>query len=206
MSFDEFLRILEQILNEFIILNEYFDSITYSRTKDYDEVFFKWLKDMNKRYKNILMDMHWATSIPIISRNQLLFDTRYKSDFFCEVKYVFTEDYVKNFRKKCINYIDISKMVGHEFENFNKNILASNEISIQEYEKEFSKWKSEECAKFENLTLDIHWLRLTEKVINNWLFFRIIFLDEFLLEIKSKPFVDKTKQDYVSMDEYLDFV
>ncbi len=92
MSFEEFLRILEQILNEFIILNEYFDAITYSKTKDYDAVFFNWVKDMGKRYKNIYLSMHWATSAPLISKNQLLFDTKYRDDYFCEIKFLFTDN------------------------------------------------------------------------------------------------------------------
>ncbi|MGC8764898.1 MAG: hypothetical protein ACP5QT_03345 [Brevinematia bacterium] len=206
MSFEEFLRIFEQILNEFIILNEYFDSVTYSRTQDYDAVFFSWVKDMARRYKNIYLSMHWATSAPLISKNQLLFDSKYRDDYFCEVKYIFTEIYTKNFRERCYSYIDNLKAIVSSFEKFNKNYSEKPDTTLNEYENDFSKWKNEITQKNSGLAIDIHWFRRTERIINNGLFFNVMFKDEFLFQLKCKPYEEKVQEKYITMDEYLDSV
>lgn len=206
MSFEEFLRIFEQILNEFIILNEYFDSVTYSRTKDYDVVFFNWVKDMSKRYKNIYLSMHWATSAPLISKNQLLFDAKYRDDYFCEVKYIFTEVYTKRFRERFYSYIDNLRLIISNFEKFNKNYVEKPDTTLMEYESDFSKWKSESKFNIPDLAMDIHWFRKTEKILNNGLFFNVMFKDELMCQLKYKPYKDRTIEQYVTLDDYLDSV
>lgn len=207
MSFEEFLRIFEQILNEFIILNEYFDASTYSKTTDYDFVFMKWVKDMDKRYKNIYLTMHWATSVPLISKNQLLFDAKYRDNYFCEVKYVFLENYTKGFRERCYNYIDQLKMIVNSFEKFNKNFVEKENLSsIEDYEKNFLNWKNEIYSKQKDIAIDFHWLKKSEKIFNNFLSLNVIFKDEFLFELKTKPFIDKESEKFITMDEYLDSI
>lgn len=206
MSLEEFLRIFEQILNEFLILNEYFDVKTFSRTIDYNDVFYKWSKDMGKRYSNITLDIRWATSAPLIYRNQLYFSGRYRDDYFCEVKYVFSEDYVKDIRKRYCHYIDTIKFIKDDFKKFDGQQIEKGTNSINDYEKEFLEWKNEVSKKYKDVAIDIIWAGRSERISNNRIFLNVFFKDEFLLQMKYIPLQSKEKDTYISMDEYLDYV
>ncbi len=207
MSPEEFLRIFEQILNEFVILNEHFASLEKSKTVDYDSIFFKWVKDMDKRFRNIFLSMHWATSAPLISKNQLLFDAKYRDSYFCEVKYIFSEFYTQNFRERFYNYLDNLRAIISNFNDFNKGFSnEKNDLVVIEYEKFFITWKSEIYSKFKDVVIDLSFLKKTEKLYNNYILLNILFKDELLFELKSTPFIDKDSEKYISMDEYLDLV
>lgn len=190
MSDEEFLGVFKQIINEFRILNEHFDAKTKSKTTDYDFVFSHWTRDMNKRYKGLPINMHWGTSSPQIAKNEILFDVRFKDEYFCEIKYKFDSKFVANFVNSFKEFVEMFLKIMESFNKFNKNFDIKSSPNITDYEKSFSNWKKEVYVIHPDIALDIHWEKKTETISQNSVFINIMMRNDYLFE-KKHSFIDE---------------
>lgn len=200
MSIEEFMSVFKQIVNEFTILNEHFDSETKSKTTDYDVVFFRWTKDMSKRYKGIPLSMHWATSAPLITKNQILFNVRFKDEYFCEIKYIFNPGFVENFRSSMMNFLDVLFKLVKSFQKSNDAYDYKVKTKTSDYDVYFSNWKKEMYVVHTDIALDSHWGKKTELIEQNPVFLNIMFKDDCLFEIKYR-FIDENEIHTIENDE-----
>ena len=204
MFFEDFLSVFKQIINEFRILNEHFDSRMKSKTTDYDIVFSSWTMDMHKRYRGIPLNMHWATSFPQITRNQILFDVCYKNDYFCEVKYIFDPKFIANFSKSLKEFLETLQKIIKEFNFYNDNFDVNSNPEIADYDKSFINWKKELYNVFKDIALDIHWENKNTEIIKNSVFFTIMLRDDYLFEIKYSFKGDGEEIKTIILDDFDD--
>jgi hypothetical protein len=190
MTIDDFLKAFKQVVNEFRILNEHFDSKSKSNTFDYDAVFFQWTKDMNKRYHELPITMHWGTSSNLIAKNQILFDVRHRDEYYCEIKYRFDPKIIANFTNSFQNFIEVFLQIVKAFSLLNKDYDIKQHPLTSEYEKVFSEWKREMYSMLKDTALDIHWGNKLAQITLNPLFFTVMYKDDYLFEIKHK-FMDE---------------
>jgi hypothetical protein len=193
MFLEEFLNVLKQILNELRILNEHFDSKAKSKTIDYDVVFSHWTKDMARRYKGLPLNMHWGRSSPLITKNEILFDVRYKDEYFCEVKYKFDPQFVNQFKNSLLDFYEKFQLISKGFDDFKKNFDYKTNPKIDNFEKEFSNWKKEIYNIVQDVALDIHWDKKDELIEHNAVFFNFMLRDDYLFEMKRR-FVDEREE------------
>lgn len=186
MSIQEFINVFHHITNEFRILNEHFDAKTRSNTSDFDMVFSNWTRDMSHRYKEFSLNMHWAMSSNHISRNQILFDVRYKDEYFCEIKYSFDPVFIKNFPETLKNFLDVFQEVVIEFEKFVEKFPLDHQSVIADFEKVFLDWKKSIGERTQGILLDVHWTNKLEKLTMNPVLFTLMIRDEYLCEVKRK--------------------
>jgi hypothetical protein len=184
MTIVDFTEILRQIINEFRILNEHFNNQNRSTTEDYDQISANWVRDMLKRFKNIPLNLHWATSSPHILKNQLLFDIRYTDEYFCELKYKFDETLIRGFVDSIKNILTDFQIVIKSFIAFNDTFDIDNKPATQDYEKEFSDWKKYIGNIAPNVTLDYHWGNKMESLLLNPIYLTVMFADDCLFEVK----------------------
>ena len=184
MMLDDFISVFKQVVNEFRILNEHFDSKANSKTVSYDIVFSNWHRDMNKRYHELQLSMHWSTSSNLITKNELLFDVRYKDEYFVEVKYKFDQAFVSQFTGSVKEYLAQFIELVHKLVAFNKTVDFKTVTTSEEYEKLLPGWKKEVYESLTNTALDFHWMNKTSLIATNPLFFSVMFKDECLMEMK----------------------
>lgn len=184
MMLDDFISVFRQVVNEFRILNEHFDSKTNSKTVSFDIVFSNWQRDMNKRYHELQLSMHWSTSSNLITKNQILFDVRYKDDYFVEVKYKFDQAYVSEFVSSVKEYLKEFEELVHKLSAFNKTVDFKAVATTEQYDKLIPSWKKEVYESLTNTALDFHWANKTNLIATNPLFFSVMFKDDCLMEMK----------------------
>ncbi len=184
MMLDDFLSVFKQVVNEFRILNEHFDSKSNSKTMNYDIVFSSWLRDMSKRYHELLLSMHWGTSSPVIMKNEILFDVRYKEEYFFEVKYkfdpAFVATFVPNVKGAIERYFDMVKRL----KAFNRTLDLKANPKTEDYEKLVSAWKKDVYETLTNTALDFHWGNNLPFIAQNPLYFSAMYKDEVLCEMR----------------------
>jgi hypothetical protein len=179
-----FFDIIRKILNEFNILNEYFSGRYKSSTSDYDIVFLNWTKDMHKRYKDFPLSMHWATSSPLISKNQLLFNIRHFEDFFCEVKYKFDEKFIKAFPGSIKRYMDSFFELNNRFQEAFSAYDKGKFTKISDFEIYFQDWKKNINLSIAGTLIDIRWVNNLELVVLNPVYFEIMMADDCTFEAR----------------------
>lgn len=184
MMLDDFISVFKQVVNEFRILNEHFDSKTNSKTSSYDTIFSNWLRDMNKRYHELLLSMHWSTSQPLITKNEILFDVRYKDEYFVEVKYKFDHAYVSQFVTNVKDYLVIFVDLVRKLWAYNRQQDFKQHPRTEEYDKIIPAWKKDVYETLTNTALDFHWGNKQTLISTNPLFFSVMFKDECLMEMK----------------------
>jgi hypothetical protein len=200
MMVDDFISVFRQVVNEFRILNEHFDSKANSKTNSYDVIFSSWLRDMNKRYHELLLSMHWSTSQSMITKNEILFDVRYKEEYFVEIKYKFDQAYVSEFVANVKDYLVRFVELVKKLQAFNKQQDFKQNPRTEEYDKIIPAWKKEVYESLTNTALDFHWGNKTNLITTNPLFFSVMFKDECLMEMK----VDLLEEEYVERKLIID--
>lgn len=192
MMLDDFISVFRQVVNEFRILNEHFDSKANSKTVSYDIVFANWHRDMNKRYHELLLSMHWSTSSNLITKNEILFDVRYKEDYFVEIKYKFDQAYVSQFVASVKQYLTQFMELVHKLSAFNKTVDFKAISTTEEYDKLLPSWKKDVYESLTNTALDFHWANKTNLLGTNPLYFSVMFKDDCLMEMRINLLEDMT--------------
>jgi hypothetical protein len=186
MFLEEFLKVFEQILNEFRILNEHFDAKSKSKTVDYDSLFDKWIKDMGHRYRGIPLTMHWALSSPNIAKNEIIFDVHYKDDYFFEVKYKFDKCFVEKFPDSTAKFLEVLRNITSEFFEFNEKYDLNAGPNMTDYELHFSDWQKRVYSGYSDVAIDINWENRAAAVQSTPFFLNVMMRDDFLAQIRCK--------------------
>ncbi|URA09164.1 hypothetical protein [Thermospira aquatica] len=161
----EFLSIFDALVNEFRIINDHFEMNANSTTEDYDGVFDRWRQDIQRRFRQVVIDRRWATNQKLILRNTLFFIVRYGKTYNTEVKYLFTEEFRKEFAEQIRNAIDALIETLFRFQLFVLVFKTEHEkINRGEFEKEFLEWKKTLYKKAEVYAVDFLWVDEIEMV------------------------------------------
>ncbi len=179
-----YIDIIRKILSEFHILNEYFYSRYKSSTTDYDVVFMNWTKDMNKRYNDYPLSMHWATSSQLIAKNQLLLNASHLDEFFCEVKYKFDEKFIAAFPGIIKNNLDRSYEINNRFMTFFNAFDKEKFPKTSGFEEYFQNWKRDIYMNIPGIALDIRWTNKLDIVVLNPVYLKVMLQDDFIMEAK----------------------
>lgn len=180
MEIDKFLLMFRQTINEFYFLNGHFDTKADSKTEDYDLVFMRWKRDMAHKFGQLNLVMHWATSSPLISANQVILDILHKTEYLFEVKYRFGDALHPSF----------DAIIG-EFERVFADFKASNEQydfktndKTVQYDKYFSEWKKNRVNPDKDILVDILWGKNVEAIAENTLYLNLMYKDLFMFQVK----------------------
>ncbi len=184
MKLEEFLTVFKLIINEFRILNEHFDSHAKSTTAEYDMIFFRWAKDMSRRYNGIPIRMHWGTSSRAIEKNQILFNILYKDDYFSEVKYCFNKSFVIEFQYSIKDAVLMLENIIKAFNLFN-SLYDKNEYGeVADYDRAFNDWKKKGLNISPDIAVDIHWGNKEKDLLDNFFFLTVMFKDNYTFQMK----------------------
>jgi hypothetical protein len=177
---EKFLLIYRQILAEFYFLNGHFNTKEKMMTVDYDAVFTSWRSDMAKKYRNVFIDMHWATNDRKITKNQIIMDVRHRNTYFFEVKYQFGDILNPDFD----DFLQYYKSILDKFFELNDTFDYEIKNSASEYEKYFYEWKKGIKLKYQNMVFDILWSNNSGEIKDNPLYFNVVYRDTFLFQIR----------------------
>ncbi len=190
MEFKTFLIRLDQIINEFLFLNSYFNTKEKSRIFDYDMVFSRWKRDMFSRFREMLIHMHWATSSELISENQMIMNVFYRLDYHFEIHYQFGKEYPLEYK----SFLNTSRLLEEKYTKFQKNFDWEKFPTTSHYEKDFYSWKKSILDIPTDISFDLLWDQSSKKLIDNPALFNIIYGDFYLLQIKT-PFGSSFVED-----------
>lgn len=184
MTIDHFLSLFTQIVTEFRYLNEHFDSKVNSKIEAYDKVFANWKRDMYRFHNNLVFEMHWATSSPMIEKNEILFDVSFMGRYMCEVKYRFDPDFIRTYFTNVNEALQIFKVVVDEFMNLNQYFDTHVNPKIEDYEKVYGLWKSGVYGRYKQIALDLFWPTRGENIEEYPFYLKIMYKDDCLMEVQ----------------------
>jgi len=199
MTSHAFIAIFKQIISEFRYLNQHFDSKESSKISEYNTIFENWKRDMYRFHKELIFDMHWGTSSPLIANNQILFDVRYQGVYLCEIKYRFDPKFAATFIKNVHDALDIFKIILGELDNMIELFEVDENTKTSEYDTMFNFWKKGIVTRYTYIVVDIHWEKSIETIKDNILLFNIMYQDDCLFEVKNNLYDEKKK--IKSLDE-----
>jgi hypothetical protein len=128
--------------------------------------------------------MHWATSSPLIAKNQLLFDIKHIDDFVCEMKYKFNDKFVRTFNENLKKFIDSFCEILNRFYIYNETYEVDSYPRTIDYEMYFQIWKKEINLNVRDVTIDMHWQNKLELIVLNPVFLEVMFGDDCMFETK----------------------
>lgn len=175
-------------MTEFRYLNEHFDRNDSSKISDYNRIFENWKRDMYRIRRNLIFDMHWATSSPVIAKNEILFDVRFQGKYLCEIKYKFDPKFVKTFAENVNSSLELFQDVATNFETLIASFDINGGKKSSDYESTFQDWKKLAYTKHAEMAIDVHWQKPNEVIEGNTLFLSIMYRDDCLFEVNYNLF------------------
>ncbi|OHD54234.1 MAG: hypothetical protein A2Y33_13100 [Spirochaetes bacterium GWF1_51_8] len=195
MELQKFFFVAETILGEFNFLNRHFDTKANFTTQSYNSVFANWRRDMFKKFREITLDMHWGNNSIKIAENQVFLDIFHQTQYLFEIKYVFGKDsevkygdFLKDLDKK-IRYFDA----------FIFDVEITPTKSTAEFVNAFLEWKRKAPLTSIETTVDVQWETQSKLLIENNLFYNVIYKDEYLFQLKY--FYDSEKNKLIKQVE-----
>jgi hypothetical protein len=198
MTTNEFISTFRHVMSEFRYLNEHFDEKDSSKITDYNTVFENWKRDMYRIRRNLIFDMHWATSSQFIAKNEILFDVRFQGKYLCEIKYRFDPKFVKTFAINIETALEVFTSIANEFDKIIETIDVHGKAQDDEKDPAFQNWKKRIYASHEGIAVDVHWKNMNEPVLGNTLYLSMMYRDDCLFEVN---YVIQDESRPVNMDD-----
>lgn len=183
LDLSRFFMWIRQVVSEFYVLNTHFETEVTNPVQAYEGIFNSWRLDMSKKYRQIMLHMHWATSSPIIQNNSVVLDVMHRSFYLFEINYRFGDELRPDFAEILKNFENAVDL----FQAENKNFKVYDGMSRGEYENFFYRIKEKIQLNSGGLLVDITWDNEKETVSENTLFYNVIFQDLFLFRLKCVP-------------------
>ena len=160
----EFFSTFALVTHEFRIINEHFEMHARSTLEEYESVFFRWRQDIQRRFREVSITHRWATRHPLLIDNILFFIVRYGITYNCEVKYLFTPQFRREFSMNLQNALDTLEETIFRFQLFVLTYKVQYEtVEKDTWEKEFLEWKKTLYKTADVYAVDFIWVNEGEE-------------------------------------------